>query len=357
MSQLKAFKKPKSEKAPKVKKLFIAGVGAVGGTLLKQVSKIKTTQPVRVLGVCNRKHTLWFERSQQNYSLINLRRGPSKNWDEIIDKLTSYETGTVLFVDTTGGREVSDLYPRLLQKGIHVVTASKLANSQSQAAFDELHYISQAGNTRFLYETNVGAGLPIIQTIEDLLQTGDTIHELTGVLSGTMTFLFSELEKGRSFSDTVIKARTLGYAEPDPRDDLSGEDVARKFLILARKCGLRIEREDLDVESLIPNSLQDADSATFLERLGEADSVWADRITEATEKNQTLRYTGSLKNGKIKIGVEAVSKDSSLGQLAGTNNLLLIKSDRYSDQPLIIQGPGAGKEVTAAGVLADILKI
>jgi aspartokinase/homoserine dehydrogenase 1 len=340
-----------------VKKLFIAGVGAVGGTLLKQVSKIKSKHPVRVLGVCNRKHALWFERSQQNYSLNNLRRGPSKEWDKIIDKLTSYETGTVIFIDTSGNKEVSDLYPKLLQNGIHIVSASKLANTQSQAFYDELHYISQAGNTRFLYETNVGAGLPIIQTIEDLLQTGDTIHELTGVLSGTMTFLFSELEKGRSFSETVIKARTLGYAEPDPRDDLSGEDVARKFLILARKSGLRLEREELEVESLIPADLQDVDSATFLERLSEADDVWAKRISEADANNQTLRYTGSLKRGRISIGVEAVDKDSSLGQLAGTNNLLLIKSDRYADQPLIIQGPGAGKEVTAAGVLADLLKI
>ena len=357
MSQLKAIKKPKSDKAPKVKKLFIAGVGAVGGTLLKQISKIKSIHPVRVLGVCNRKHALWFERSQQNYSLNNLRRGPSKDWDEIIEKLKSYETGTAVFVDTSGSKEVSDLYPRLLQSGIHVVTASKLANTQSQAFYDELHYLSQAGNTRFLYETNVGAGLPIIQTIEDLLQTGDSVHELTGVLSGTMTFLFSELEKGHPFSETVIKARTLGYAEPDPRDDLSGEDVARKFLILARKCGLRLERDELDVESLIPSYLQDVDSATFLERLGEADEEWSKRISDAAKNNETLRYTGSLKNGKIKIGVESVNRDSSLGQLAGTNNLLLIKSDRYSDQPLIIQGPGAGKEVTAAGVLADLLKI
>ena len=283
MSQLKAIKKTKSDKAPKVKKLFIAGVGAVGGTLLKQVSKIKTVHPVRVLGVCNRKHSLWFERSQQDYSLLNLRRGPSKNWDSIIEKLSSYETGTVIFVDTSGSQEVSELYPKLLQKGIHIVTASKLANTRSQAKFDELHYISQAGNTRFLYETNVGAGLPIIQTIENLLQTGDFIHELTGVLSGTMTFLFSELEKGRPFSETVIKARTLGYAEPDPRDDLSGEDVARKFLILARKCGLRLEREQLDVESLIPSFLQDVDSSTFLERLGEADDLWAKRLSAAAK--------------------------------------------------------------------------
>lgn len=357
MSQLKAIKNPKSDKASKVKKLFIAGVGAVGGTLLKQVSNLKNGQTLRILGVCNRKHSLWFDRTQQNYSLLNLRRGPAKNWDEIIEKLSSYETGTAIFVDTSGSAEVSDLYPRLLQNGIHVVTASKLANTRSQALYDELHYISQAGNTRFLYETNVGAGLPIIQTIEDLLLTGDSIHELTGVLSGTMTFLFSELEKRRPFSETVIKARTLGYAEPDPRDDLSGEDVARKFLILARKSGLRLEREELEVESLIPADLQDVDSATFLERLSEADDVWAKRISGADANNQTLRYTGSLKRGKISIGVEAVDKDSSLGQLAGTNNLLLIKSDRYADQPLIIQGPGAGKEVTAAGVLADLLKI
>lgn len=358
MSQLKAFKKPEAHSEKKVKKLFIAGVGAVGSTLLKQISAFTPNgNNVRVIGVCNSKQALWFDRSQQNYSLRNLRRAPNRDWDEIIDKLTSYEKGSVVFVDTTGNLEVSDLYTRLLTNRIHVVTASKLANTQSQQAYDDLHRTARANGARFLFETNVGAGLPIIETIQNLLITGDEIQEISGVLSGTMTYLFSELDQGKSFSKAVINARALGYAEPDPRDDLSGEDVARKFMILARICGIRLEREDLEVESLIPEPLSNVDSSEFLEKLHLFDSHWTEKIDEATKKGHRLRYAGKLKNGKINIGVESVPADSSIGRLTGTNNLIQIKSTRYSDQNLVIQGPGAGKEVTAAGVLADILKI
>ncbi|MCC5941774.1 MAG: hypothetical protein JJU37_09545 [Balneolaceae bacterium] len=357
MTQLKAFKSPTPEKAEKVKKLFIAGVGAVGNTLLKQVSKYGTEKSLRVLGVCNRKHTLWYDRSQSNYSLKNLLRAPERDWDEIIEKLSSYEKGSVVFIDSTGSAEVAELYPRLLKNNIHVVTPSKLANTQSQEKFDLLHHCAAENGVQFLYETNVGAGLPLIYAIKNLQYTGDKIIEISGVVSGTMTYLFSELDKGKSFSESVIQARTLGYAEPDPRDDLSGEDVARKFLILARICGLYIERDELEVESLIPEKLKSVDSVTFLEELHTFDDEWKSKLEEANTAGHTLRYTGILKDGKIKVGIQSVPKSSSIGQLTGTNNLLSIKSRRYFDQPLIIQGPGAGKEVTAAGILADILSI
>ncbi len=357
MTQLKAIKQPETEQAPKVKKLFIAGVGAVGSTLLKQVTRNGSAKSLRVLGVCNARHVLWYDRSQSEYSLNDLLRGPDKNWDAIIDKLASYPERSVVFIDATGDADVARLYPQLLENKIHVVTPSKLANTQSQEDFNTLHYTAGKNGVEFLYETNVGAGLPIIYAIKNLQFTGDEILELSGVVSGTMTYLFSELDKGNSFSKSVIKARRLGYAEPDPRDDLSGEDVARKFLILARICGLKIERDELDVESLIPEQLKDVDSATFLEELNQYDEIWEKKRTKAAEKGETLRYTGSLKNGKIKVGIESVSTSSAIGQLNGTNNLIRIKSRRYFDQPLVIQGPGAGKDVTAAGVLADILSI
>jgi bifunctional aspartokinase / homoserine dehydrogenase 1 len=357
MTQLKAFKQPVTHKAARVKKLFIAGVGAVGDTLLKQVSRYNGVQNLRVLGVCNTRHVLWYDHTQKEYLLNDLLRGPSIDWEVIINKLASYEDKSVIFVDTTGSQEVASLYLKLLKNKIHVVTPSKLANTQSQEIFDLLHYTAADNSVEFLYETNVGAGLPVIYPIKNLIFTGDKILELSGVVSGTMTYLFSELDKGNSFSEAVIKARALGYAEPDPRDDLSGEDVARKFLILARICGLQIERNQLNVESLIPEELQNVDSATFLEKLHRFDSYWMDKLHLANQKGETLRYTGMLKNGKIAVGIESVSKSSALGQLTGTNNLICIKSRRYYDQPLIIQGPGAGKEVTAAGVLADILTI
>src|SRR5690625_2232818 len=358
MSQLKAFKIPETRTAKKVMKVFIAGVGAVGSTLLKQIAGFQPNgNQIRVIGVCNSKHMLWFDHSQQNYSLRSLLRGPARDWEEIMEKLSAYEKGSVVFVDTTGNQEVSDLYVRLLSKKIHVVTASKLANTRTQKEYDHLHKTARINGARFLFETNVGAGLPIIETIQNLLITGDVIQEISGVLSGTMTYLFSELDQGRSFSKAVIQARALGYAEPDPRDDLSGEDVARKFMILARICGHRLEREDREVESLIPEKLRDVDATDFLENLHKYDTLWAEKVKEASEKGQRLRYTGKLADGKITIGVESVPADSSIGRLTGTNNLIQIKSSRYSDQNLVIQGPGAGKEVTAAGVLADILKI
>ncbi|MEX2463492.1 MAG: hypothetical protein WD513_04315, partial [Balneolaceae bacterium] len=274
MSQLKAIQKPIYKHTPKVKKLFIAGVGAVGHTLLKQISRYGPEKSLRVLGVCNSKHQLWYEHSQSDYSISELLRAPELNWESIFQKLTSYESGSIIFVDTTGSQEVANHYPRLLRNNIHVVTPSKLANTQRQDIFDQLHHTAAENRVEFLYETNVGAGLPIISTIKNLIHTGDEILEINGVLSGTMTYLFSELDKGNSFSESVIKARRLGYAEPDPRDDLSGEDVARKFMILARICGCRIEREELDVESLIPEQLKQVDSVTFLERLHEVDVEW-----------------------------------------------------------------------------------
>lgn len=357
MSQLKVYKKTNADQAKQVKKLFIAGVGAVGSTLLKQVSEIGKQKSLRVLGVCNRKHVLWYEHTQSKYTLTQLLKASEKDWDQIIDKLSSYSKGSVIFVDATGSADTIELYPQLLKKSIHIVTPSKLANTQGQEAFETLHRIADEQNVHFLYETNVGAGLPIINPLKSLIHTGDKIVEISGVLSGTMTYLFSELDKGNSFSESVIKARSLGYAEPDPRDDLSGEDVARKFLILARVCGLKLERDDLEVESLIPDQLKDVDSTTFLEELYKFDKDWSEKVSKAEQSGNTLRYVGVLRNNQIKIGIKETPKSSALGQLTGTNNLVQIKTKRYYDQPLIIQGPGAGKEVTASGILADILAI
>jgi bifunctional aspartokinase / homoserine dehydrogenase 1 len=337
-----------------VKKIFLAGVGAVGSTFLNQAA---ARPSLRVLGVCNSTRALWFDKSAKEYSLNALRRSPEKEWDQIVRKLTAYERGSVVFVDSTGDPEVADLYPELLGNGIHVVTPSKLANTGTQQVFDELHQTAAANEVEFRYETNVGAGLPVIGTLRSLIESGDEILQISGVVSGTMTYLFSQLDQGESFSDTVIRARTLGYAEPDPRDDLSGEDVARKFLILARVCGKELERDDVEVESLIPEPLRDVDATTFLERLHEADEEWSNRLGAEHKQNRTLRYTGSFQNGTIEVGVESVPQNSPTGGLKGTTNLIEIRSRRYNDQPLIIQGPGAGKEVTAAGVLADVLKI
>lgn len=352
---LKSISKPGPIQSSK--KVFIAGVGAVGGTLLKQINALKPVNKIQIIGICNSKFQKFYSNEEAVSAYDLYHNNEPKNWPSILEELIKNKAGSVVFVDATGSEEVAALYSEILRYGIHIVTPSKIANSQSNNQFKELHQTAENKGVTFNYETNVGAGLPVIHTLKSLIATGDEIIEISGVLSGTMTYIFSELDMGRRFSEIVISARSLGYTEPDPRDDLSGEDVARKFLILARICGIDIERDELEVESLIPDLLKDVDSTTFLEKLPEYDLEWKQRIESENKLGYKIRYTGRLAGGKVRIKTERVQESSPLGRLSGTNNLIEIKTRRYFDQPLIIQGPGAGKEVTAAGVLHDILRI
>jgi len=351
--------KPEEIQGKKTLHLFIAGVGAVGGTLLHQIENLDHPGVnLDVIGICNRNKMKWKSGPESPSELSEqLYRGNVKSWDLILESLATLAGNRLVFVDATGSSEVAELYQKILEMGIHIVTPSKIANTRSQFYFDSLLATAHSNGVQYQFETTVGAGLPVIAPIKNLLDTGDKIIEISGVLSGTMTYLFDEIEKGSSFSEAVIRARTLGYAEPDPRDDLSGEDVARKFLILARVCGKKIERDQIRVESLIPDFLKKSDSATFLQELHRVDGYWEERLAKSRKQGKTLRYTGTFSNDSIQIGIREVEKKSPAGQLTGTNNLIQIKTGRYYDQPLIIQGPGAGKEVTAAGVLSDILKI
>lgn len=358
MNQSTALKIIENYRAVKSgKKLFIAGTGAVGGTLLKQIQSLNGLNSLQIIGICNSSHQKFYYNDENVRSADLYQGAERKNWNKIIDRLFNHEPGSVIFVDATGSAETADLYPELLRKEIHIVTPSKLANSRNFSRFKELHQIAEEKGVYFRYETNVGAGLPVISTLKNMIETGDEIVQIRGVLSGTLTYIFSELDKGGFFSETVARARTLGYAEPDPRDDLSGEDVARKFLILARTIGLQTERDEISVENLVPESLRTVSGNQFLEQLHQADDEWRNRFKKVKENGHTLRYTGLLKENSVTVGVEPVPLNSPFGRLAYTNNLIEIKSRRYYDQPLIIQGPGAGKEVTAAGVLADIRAI
>jgi bifunctional aspartokinase / homoserine dehydrogenase 1 len=337
--------------------IFIAGVGAVGGTLIRQIQNLSDSDKFNIIGVCDSSRTLWLNGEKKSINKQALSSGKPKNWSRILKKLTTDSDAELIFVDATGDPEVAGLYVDFFKKGIHIVTPSKIANTRKQAYFNLLKKTASDNNVRFLYETNVGAGLPVIRTVQDLVKSGDTVTEISGVLSGTMTYIFSQLDAGHSFSETVIRARQLGYAEPDPRDDLSGEDVARKMMILSRVSGYAIEREELNVESITPEALKNVDSATFLSRLKEFDDEWKKKLELLKADGKTLRYTGTMKKNGINVGLQEVEIDSPLGRLYGTNNVIQIKTRRYDHQPLIIQGPGAGKEVTSAGVLADIRQI
>lgn len=337
--------------------LFIAGTGAIGGTLISIIEQLETSLPLYITGVCNTKKMIIDRQSAGNTLTTLQKEGTPTCWETIIEKLQEPRRPPIIFVDVTGSRQVAKMYSHLLSKGIHVVTPSKLANTFNLSYYRQLRKLADKTNSYFKYETTVGAGLPIISTINDLIATGDSIKKISGVVSGTMTYLFNQLENNVPFSTAVKQARKRGYAEPDPRDDLSGEDVARKMLTIAREIGLAVERSELHVESLVPEELKCADQKTFLHRLSKFDAGWDEKIRQAKSQNKTLRYTGTLQNQQITIGVESVPEKSLLGQLSGTDNLIEIYTKRYADQPIVIQGPGAGKEVTAAGVLADILKI
>ena len=340
-------------------RLFVAGMGAIGGKLLEILGDLDDPKvDLSIIGACNSDKMAWnplgiaTDRVNERVS-----EGQPTDWSFIVDHLIKEYPYRTIFVDATGNGEVARKYPKLLEYGIHVVTPSKRANSFEQEFFDRLLGFSVNKNTHYLYETTVGAGLPVIQTIKDLMRSGDEIISISGVVSGTMTYIFGKLEEGVPFDEVVRSAKQSGISEPDPRDDLSGEDVARKFIILARTIGSRLEREDLVVEDLIPEHLKSISQEEFFERLHEENDKWKQKVEEARQRDEVLRYTGHLENGQVKVGIASVPKASALGTLSDTNNLISIRTRRYNENPLIIQGPGAGKEVTAAGVLADIQKI
>ncbi len=344
----------------KKKKLhvFIAGIGAVGGTLAQLIEKLDHPLfELNIIGICNSSHTVWNPKIDADSEAIKIKEGEPTDWDQIPEKLIQIADKNVIFVDATGTEKVARSYHYLLSNGVHIATPSKRANTFEQSYFNQLIEITDAGIAQYRYETAVGAGLPVISTINTLLDSGDNITKITGVASGTMTFLFTKLQNGVSFSEVVQKAKEDGYSEPDPRDDLSGEDVARKFLILARTCGFTFERDELEVENLVPKELNDLSTEDFLARLPEFDGHWKSRNAKALVNNRKLRYVGSFTPEGIRVGVQEVNANSPLGGLAGTDNIFQIYTERYSTSPIVVQGPGAGREVTAAGVLGDIIDI
>ena len=346
-------------------RLFIAGIGNVGGTLLRLLNKHLRQDYFRIIGACDSRRMVWYEpglASDKIREELN-QRGEDLDWDKITDRLANSYGSRTIFVDTTGSEIAAQIYEPLLEKGVHIATSSKIANTREQAYFDRLYELSSHG-THFYYETTVGAGLPVLSTLDNFLSSGDPVTGIEGVVSGTLSFLFDRLNAGSTFSQAVKEAYDRGYTEPNPRDDLSGEDVARKFLTLSRCIGVKIERSDVVVENLVPESLQDISIDEFWEKLSSMDNDWAKKVEEAKSNNQRLVFTGKLvreanngQNGSIHVGVETVDSGSPLYNLHGTDNLILFRTDFYDEQPMVIQGPGAGPEVTASGLLVDILKI
>jgi aspartokinase/homoserine dehydrogenase 1 len=264
-----------------------------------------------------------------------------------------------VIVDCTASAAIARHYPEWLAAGIHVVTPNKQAGSGDIAFYRTLVEARRAGGSHFLYEATVGAGLPIIQTVRDLRETGDRIQMIEGVLSGTLSYLFNVWDGEQPFSALVRDAKAQGFTEPDPRDDLSGTDVARKLIILAREMGLDLELADVELEGLVPESLRSATAEEFLARVPEADAGMRERFEAARARGKVLRYVGRLDadTRRATVGLMEVDRSHFLANMSLTDNVVSFTTSRYNRNPLVVRGPGAGPAVTAGGVFADLLRV
>ena len=264
-----------------------------------------------------------------------------------------------VIIDCSASPKVAECYPEWLAAGIHVVTPNKRANSADLEFLERLHAARKQGNAHYLYEATVGAGLPIIQTLRDLRETGDEIRSIDGIFSGTLAYLFNTWDGSVPFSSIVCDAKAKGYTEPDPRDDLSGTDVARKLIILGREMGLKLELKDVALEGLVPAALAGCSADEFLDRLPEFDAPMLARLKAAQGRGKVLRYVGALDaaSRRASVGLVELERSHPFANIALTDNVVRFMTSRYNRNPLIVQGPGAGPEVTAGGVFADLLRI
>ncbi len=346
--------------------VFLVGTGLIGNTLVKQIKdqfqklSDQNKLEVKLVGVANSKKMLFDEDGLSLDSCIQQMKesGEGMSLKDFTKKMIDLNLPSSVFVDCTSSAEVAGQYEEILSANISIVTPNKKANSGPYEDYKKLKGLAQARGVRFLYETNVGAGLPVINTLNDLLLSGDKVIRIEGVLSGTLNFIFSSFTKGKIFSDVVAEAKAKGYTEPDPRDDLSGTDVARKILILSREAGIPLEFSDISIENLVPENCRGEMSAdAFLSKLKETDSHFEKLLVKAEEKNEKLRYQAIFENGKASVKLGTVNSSHPFYSLSGSDNIILLTTERYHDRPMVIRGPGAGAEVTAAGVFADVIRI
>ncbi len=345
--------------------LFIAGIGNIGNKFMEILALRKENLlkfrkvKINLIGVSNSKKMIWSIDGINENDLGEKFNLIAKSYKEnkFVEQVLQSKLKNKIFVDCTSGKQLAEQYLLLLKNGVSIVTANKTANSIDYAYYQKLLSI-QNNNSFFNYEATVGAGLPVLNTINDLLNAGDEIIEIEAVLSGTLGYIFNVLSKDIPISKAIKKAQKEGYTEPDPRDDLSGFDVCRKIIILVRQLGKVIEPSEIIKEELISKEvLSNGSLETFYKSLYEVDKVFEKRRREAESKNEKLKFIAEYKEGRAKIGIKSVGVESPFYNLKLTDNMIVIKSKYYSANPLIIQGPGAGIEVTAAAVFADLIKI
>jgi aspartokinase/homoserine dehydrogenase 1 len=351
--------------SPNTLSIGLIGPGTVGRVLLAQIAtqveRLRALNlDLRVRGIAGSKRMLLSDSS------IDLDRWPEQlaaaGEPLDIDKFANhcqadYIPHTVI-IDCTASADVAEQYQAWLGRGIHVVTPNKKANSGPWPYYQALQEARRAAGTHYLYEATVGAGLPVIQTLRDLRETGDDITGIEGIFSGTLAYLFNVFDGSEPFSSIVRAAKLKGYTEPDPRDDLSGMDVARKLIILGREMGLTLEMSDVKVTGLVPESLQSVGVDEFMESLPAFDEAMSAMLAGAKKRQQVLRYVGRIDAaGKATVGLDALQATHAFANIALTDNVVRFATRRYCDNPLIVQGPGAGPEVTAGGVFSDLLRL
>jgi aspartokinase/homoserine dehydrogenase 1 len=345
--------------------LFVMGVGNVGEKFIEQIHQQKKYLKenlkinLRVIALSNSRKMLFDEEgiSLKNWK-ISLENGEVANKESFISNVIALNLRNSIFVDVTANESISQTYSHYLKQNIAVVTCNKIACSSVYENYSNLKQLSRKFNAPFLFETNVGAGLPIIDTLKHLIASGDTVHKIQAVLSGSLNFIFNNFDEKNSFHDVVKEAGVQGFTEPDPKIDLSGVDVARKILILIRESGYKMEIEDIANESFLPvECLETKNNETFFASLIKNAAHFENIYKEALAKDCRLKYVAKFEDGKASVGLQFIPKESPFYNLEGKDNIVQFYTDRYVDQPLLIKGAGAGAAVTASGIFADVIRI
>ena len=345
--------------------IFLVGTGLIGGTLLNQIDNQvnyllkEFGLDFKIIGLANSRKMLI------DHNGIDVKKwkdkldvkGISTDLEKFIDNMRTLNLSNSVFIDCTASKIVVEKYPDIVSSNISIVTPNKIANSINYDFYQKLKQLALKHNVKFLYETNVGAGLPIIGTLKDLVSSGDEIQKIEGILSGTLSYIFNTFSKDKPFSEVVKLAKEKGYTEPDPREDLSGMDVARKLLILAREAGLMLELKDIKIEKILPEEVEKAKSVhDFFTKLKKHDPDFERMREKAAVKGNLFRYIASLENGKAKISMQEVNTDHPFYFLSGIDNVIAFTTKYNQERPVVVKGPGAGAEVTASGVFADIIR-
>ena len=348
----------------KVLNLFICGTGTVGGSLIEQIHAQREnlmkehSLMLNVVGVASSRRAI-FNRDGIDLSTYReqLEKSDESNIDKLRDGIIGMNIFNSVFVDCTASGEVASIYEALLSHNVSVVAANKIAASSDYSTYNRLKQIARVRNVKYLFETNVGAGLPVICTINDLINSGDKILKIEAVLSGTLNFIFNALSEDVPFSRTVQLAKEYGYSEPDPRIDLSGKDVIRKLVILAREAGYTIEQEDVEANLFIPQEFFNSSIDEFWTALPSLDAEFESERRRLSKEEKHWRFVAKFEGGKGSVSLCEVDRHHPFYHLEGSNNIILLTTERYKEFPMLIQGYGAGAGVTAAGVFADIMRI